>query len=36
MSFQALPFYLNLGYRQFAVLEGYENGHNRHYLTKDI
>ncbi len=35
-TFQALQFYLKLGYRQFGVLEGYENGHKRHYLRKAI
>ena len=31
-SFQALPFYLGLGYREFGRLEGFDGGQTRHFL----
>ena len=34
MSFQAPEFYARLGYRQFAVSEGYEGRASRHYFEK--
>ena len=36
MSFQAPEFYARLGYRQFAVSEGYEGGASRHYFEKNL
>lgn len=36
MSFQAPEFYARLGYRQFAVSEGYECGASRHYFEKTL
>ena len=36
MSFQAPGFYAKLGYKQFGLSEGYENGTSRHYLEKDL
>ena len=36
MSFQAPEFYAKLGYRQFAVSEGYEGGATRHYFEKNL
>ena len=34
-SWQAVGFYLRLGYVEFGVLD-YPNGQRRHYLTKDL
>ena len=34
-SWQAVGFYLRLGYREFGVLD-YPNGERRHYLAKDF
>ncbi len=36
MSFQAPAFYAKLGYRQFGLSEGYENGASRHYFEKEL
>lgn len=33
-SFQALPFYLRLGYEEFGKIDGFAGGHQRHYLRK--
>ena len=33
-SFQARPFYENLGYRVFATLEGFPPGHSHFHLKK--
>ena len=33
-SFQALGFYLGLGYREFGRLQGFSGKHARHYLHK--
>ena len=35
-SFQALPFYLHLGYRPFGELADYPAGHTRHFLWKPL
>ena len=35
-DFQAVPFYVRLGYREFARLEDYPLGHTRHFLRKDL
>lgn len=35
-SFQALDFYLKLGYQQYAALEDYPPGHTRLYLRKTL
>jgi GNAT superfamily N-acetyltransferase len=35
-SFQALDFYLKLGYRQFAALEDFPPGHTRFFLRKSL
>ncbi|MBU8536269.1 GNAT family N-acetyltransferase [Falsiroseomonas tokyonensis] len=35
-SFQALPFYESLGYRQFGRLDDFPPGHSRHYLMKRL
>ncbi|RTL39419.1 MAG: GNAT family N-acetyltransferase [Burkholderiales bacterium] len=35
-SFQARPFYERLGYRQFGALGGFDRGHVRHYMTKEL
>ena len=34
-SWQAVGFYLKLGYREFGVLD-YPNGTRRHFMTKDL
>jgi GNAT superfamily N-acetyltransferase len=36
MSFQAPDFYLELGYEEVAVLEGFAGPHRRHYLKKTL
>ena len=36
MSFQAVDFYVKLGYRQFGLSEGYEGGASRHYFEKAL
>jgi hypothetical protein len=33
-SFQALDFYLKLGYQVFGVIEDHPKGHQRYYLQK--
>jgi GNAT superfamily N-acetyltransferase len=35
-SFQALPFYLKHGYRQYAQLDDFPAGHSRYFLKKDL
>ncbi len=35
-SFQALPFYLKLGYTLFGELENFPVGHTRYYLQKRL
>ncbi len=35
-SFQALPFYLGLGFEVFGELPGYTGGHTRYYLRKPL
>ena len=35
-SFQARPFYERLGYRVFAELDDYPEGHSRYYLRKTL
>jgi ribosomal protein S18 acetylase RimI-like enzyme len=35
-SFQAPEFYRKLGFREFGRLEGFNGGHVRHFLCKDI
>jgi GNAT superfamily N-acetyltransferase len=35
-SFQARPFYENLGYRVFGTLDNYPEGHTYYYLTKHL
>jgi len=35
-SFQALDFYLKLGYREFGRLEGFSGKHARYYLYKQL
>ena len=35
-DFQAVPFYVRLGYREFGRLEDYPLGHTRHFLRKDL
>jgi len=35
-SFQALGFYLHLGYREFGRLSGFSGEHQRHYLYKAL
>jgi ribosomal protein S18 acetylase RimI-like enzyme len=35
-SFQALPFYRKLEYREFGRLSGFDGEHDRHYLHKDL
>jgi hypothetical protein len=35
-SFQALPFYLGLGYRHFGTLDSYPPGETRHFLWKPL
>lgn len=35
-SFQALGFYLKLGYREFGTLHGYAGQYRRHYLEKTL
>lgn len=35
-SFQALEFYLKLGYTQFGSLQGYAGKYERHYLQKRL
>jgi GNAT superfamily N-acetyltransferase len=36
MSFQALPFYLNLGYTVFGQLDNLPVGHSMHFLQKQL
>ena len=35
-SFQALGFYLGLGYKEFGQLQGFAGKHARHYLHKAL
>lgn len=35
-SFQALNFYLEVGYEEFGRLENYPQGHHRYYLRKKL
>ena len=35
-SFQARPFYEQLGYRVFGVLENHPAGHQRYFMTKQL
>jgi len=35
-DFQALPFYLGLGYEEFGRLQDYPSGHSRHFLWKRL
>ncbi len=35
-SFEALDFYLRLGYQSFGDLRDFPPGHSRHYLWKDL
>jgi GNAT superfamily N-acetyltransferase len=35
-SFQALPFYLKQGYRQYAQLDDFPPGHSRYFLKKTL
>jgi len=35
-DFQALEFYLKMGYEVFGELTGFQNGHKRYYLTKAL
>jgi GNAT superfamily N-acetyltransferase len=35
-DFQALPFYLRLGYEEFGQLRDYPFGHSRHFLWKRL
>ena len=34
--FQARPFYEQLGYRVFGVLENHPAGHQRYFMTKQL
>jgi GNAT superfamily N-acetyltransferase len=36
MSFQALPFYLKLGYAEWGRLDDFPVGHTRHFLQKAL
>ena len=36
MSFQALPFYLKLGYTAFGQLDDLPVGHSMHFLQKEL
>jgi GNAT superfamily N-acetyltransferase len=36
ISFQALPFYLKLGYEEWGRLEDFPVGHTRHFLQKAL
>ena len=36
MSFQALPFYLKLGYTVFGQLDDLPEGHSMHFLQKEL
>jgi GNAT superfamily N-acetyltransferase len=35
-DFQALPFYLRMGYTQFGELDAFPQGHKRHFLQKRL
>jgi hypothetical protein len=35
-SFQARPFYEELGYKEFGVLEDHPPGHTHYWLTKKL
>jgi GNAT superfamily N-acetyltransferase len=35
-SFQAKPFYEKQGYTLFATLDNYPEGHNKHFLKKEL
>lgn len=35
-SFQAVAFYLKIGYEEFGRLENYPRGHSRYYLRKKL
>lgn len=36
LSWQAKPFYVKQGYREFARLDDFPPGHARHYMTKEL